>query len=37
MNQMEKRLDEVYELSFDNYGAIREHETRFRLLEEKMG
>ena len=37
MNQMEKRLDEVYELSLDNYGAIREHETRFRLLEEKMG
>lgn len=36
MNQVESKLDEVYELSLDNYGAIQEHETRFRLLEGRV-
>ncbi|MBO5146165.1 MAG: hypothetical protein J6C19_11640 [Lachnospiraceae bacterium] len=34
--QMERKLDEVYELSLDNYGAIQEHETHFRLLEGRV-
>lgn len=33
LERMESKLDYVYNLALDNYGAIKEHDTRFKLLE----
>ena len=36
LERMESKLDYVYNLVLDNYGAIKEHDTRFKLLEGRM-
>lgn len=36
LNEMRPKLDYVYNLALDNYGAIKEHDTRFKLLEGRI-
>lgn len=36
LDEMRSQLDYVYNLALDNYGAIKEHDTRFKLLEGRM-